>query len=336
MKRVGILLNNIGTPDSFEARDVAVYLREFLMDPDVISLRRPFRDLLVKGLIVPFRARKSAAKYKKIWLREGSPLKVYSEAFARSLQVLLGNNFYVRLAMSYGSPSVKEALADLRAHGIERFYFVPLFPQWSEATTEGSCRRILQEVKGQRHEMNVIREFYCKDFFLAPQSELIREFLAQNPVDHLLFSYHSLPEAQIRKQPGCLTSHDCCYRIEACDKPCYRAQCIRTSKLIAERLSLPREFYTSSFQSRLGPSAWIGPSSIETVQDLAARGVKRMAVVCPSFVADCLETLEEIGIELRQRFLQQGGEEFHLIPCLNDQPQWVKSFAQQISHKSST
>lgn len=336
MKRVGILLNNIGTPDSFETRDVAVYLREFLMDPDVISLRRPFRDLLVKGLIVPFRARKSAAKYKKIWLQEGSPLKVYSEAFARSLQILLGDNFYVRLAMSYGSPSVADAIADLRAQGIERFYFVPLFPQWSEATTEGACRRILREVKGQRHEMNVIREFYSKDFFLAPQSELIREFLAQNPADHLLFSYHSLPEAQIRKQPGCLTSHDCCYRIEACDKPCYRAQCIRTSKLIAERLSLPREFYTSSFQSRLGPSAWIGPSSIETVQDLAARGVKRLAVVCPSFVADCLETLEEIGIELRQSFLQQGGQEFHLIPCLNDQPQWVKSFASQFSHKSST
>lgn len=330
MKKVGILLNNIGTPNSFSPKDVKPYLREFLMDPDVISLPRPLRDFLVKGLIVPFRAQNSAAKYKKIWMAEGSPLKVYSDRFAEKLQRDLGERFVVRFGMSYGSPSIPQALQEMREAGVQRFHFIPLFPQWSEATMESAFRRIKKETKGQHFEMHFIREFYARDFFLNPQIQLIQDFLKTHPVDHVIFSYHSLPESQVKKQKGCLASHDCCYRVEASEKPCYRAQCIKTSKLLAEGLSLPKDQWTTAFQSRLGPAKWIGPSTLEITKELAGRGVKRLAVACPSFVADCLETLEEIGLELRKEFITAGGEEFHLIPCLNDEDQWVQSFADEL------
>lgn len=328
MKKVGLLLNNIGTPESFSVEDVKRYLTQFLMDPGVISVRRPWRDLLVRALIVPFRSKNSAKKYEKIWLKEGSPLMVWSKRFADGVQRELGPDFVVRLGMAYGTPSLQQGLNDLTAAGVEKTIFVPMFPQWAEATT-GSAIRAVKALEPRN--LSPIREFYAQDFFIHSQAEVIDRFLAKHKADHVLFSYHSLPESQIQKKTGCLTAGDCCLKNGACEKPCYRAQCLRTSELLAQRLKLPSKFYSTSFQSRLGPSRWIGPSTVDRVQQLSQSGVKHLAVACPSFVADCLETAEEIGLELRQQFLAAGGMDFHLIPCLNDDAMWVQKFSKYIS-----
>lgn len=328
MRKIGLLLNNIGTPESFSVSDVKEYLTEFLMDPDVISLKRPWRDILVRGLIVPFRSKNSAKKYQKIWMPEGSPLMVWSKRFAESVQKELGDQFVVKIGMAFGQPSLKTAIQELEAAGVEKTIFVPLFPQWAEATT-GSAIKAIKALEAKK--VSPVREFYSQDFFVHSQAEVIDRFLAKNKVDHVLFSYHSLPESQVQKKPGCLVSGDCCLKAGACEKPCYRAQCLRTSELLAQRLKFPTRFYSTSFQSRLGPSKWIGPATLDRVTELCAAGVKRLAVACPSFVADCLETNEEIGLELRQHFLKAGGEEFHLVPCLNDEPMWVQKFSKHIA-----
>lgn len=329
MRKIGLLLNNIGTPMSFRPRDVARYLREFLMDPDVISLPRPFRDLLVKGIIVPLRARRSAEKYRKIWLSEGSPLLVHSQKFAEGLQTILGESYLVRLGMSYGAPSISQTLEEFALYGVDQILFVPLFPQWSQATVE-SARRQMQRLNHGRFQVVYFPPFYREDFFIRSQAEIISEFLARHPVDRLLFSYHSLPESQIREQGGCLLTADCCERPRAEQKPCYRAQCFATSTALALQLNLPGRMWSTSFQSRLGPAKWIGPATSEEIIRLAERGVQRLAVTCPSFVTDCLETLEEIGMEMRDLFLSRGGKEFHLIPCLNSDERWITRFAQEV------
>lgn len=322
----GLLLNNIGTPVSPETKDVKTYLDEFLMDPEVIGLPFFFRWLLVKGVITPRRSSTSAAKYKSVWMTEGSPLMVYSQAFARKLSYFLGSQWMVRVGMRYGTPSIKETLQEFKNQGVEEVVIAPLFPQFAQATTGSAVReaeRLLKEMNWTP-KVKFLPPFFNHQSFLVPQADLIRPILPN--VDHVLFSFHGLPESQVRKIDGCLKSPDCCERANACALNCYRAQSVATAKSLAALLDLPREKWSVSFQSRLGPAKWIGPATDDVLKGLAAKGVKRLAVACPSFVADCLETLEEIGIEGKKEFLHAGGEEYHLIPCVNSESSWVEAF----------
>ena len=321
MDKIGIIVNNIGTPATPSTRDVAKYLREFLTDPGVIPAPAFVRYPLVYGLIAPLRSKSSAKKYQKIWTAEGSPLLVHTNAFAEKLQADLGESFLVEVGMRYGSPNLPEALNKLKTAGAKKILLLPLYPQYAEATTVSA----VLELRKFTDQFETFPAFFQEPFFLENSARLLQPELAG--VDHLLFSFHGLPESQIKKNPGCLEG-DCCSVVKHSEKQCYRAQCFASATGIAARVSPPT--WSVSFQSRLGPAKWIGPSTAVELQRLAHTGKKRVAVYCPSFVADCLETLEEIQIENRKVFLDEGGESFKFVPCLNSEKQWVRDFSEAI------
>lgn len=324
--KTGLILNNIGTPESPEPKDVKIYLDEFLMDPDVIGLPFPLRWLLVKGLITPRRSHKSAEKYQAVWMKEGSPLMVYSRGFAERLQTELGSDWIVEIGMRYGNPSLSAALEKLRDEGVKKLVLAPLFPQYAEATTGSAVKetkRLLSEMKWNV-PLKIVPPFYNRREFLSAQAELLIPQLKSS--EHVLFSFHGLPESQVRQNEGCLKSSDCCDRPSACAMNCYRAQCVQTARGLADLLGLPKEKWSLSFQSRLGPAKWIGPSTDDRLQELAQQKVKSLMVACPAFVADCLETLEEIGLGGKEDFLKWGGLEFQLVPCVNQEMSWVRGF----------
>jgi len=330
MSKVGIILNNIGTPLSPETKDVSAYLKEFLMDPNVIGLPYPFRFLLVHGLIAPFRSRSSGAKYKSIWSQQGSPLLVHTENLRKKLQQELGPEFSVKIGMRYGKPSIEEAIKELESENIRKVIFAPLYPQYAEATTGSNTTHYKKLTRQQQFNTKFLESFYHRDFFLNPLSEVLKKHFPDNQKPQfVLFSYHGLPESQIKEVHGCLENPHCCQRKEACDLNCYKAQCHKTSEGLAKKLDLEHGTWATSFQSRLGPSKWIGPATTHEVQRLAKEGIKNLFVATPAFVTDCLETLEEINIELRQEFLSLGGETFTLAPCLNDHETWVKDLCRK-------
>lgn len=313
-----VILVNVGTPQSPQPQDVGVYLNEFLMDENIISIPRPFRDLLVKGIIVPKRKHLSAEKYKKIWTSQGSPLMVHSENLKNKLQLALGDVWNVRLGMQVGSPSLASVLKESEGHEI---YFCPLYPQYATATTGGALGAL------RNRRAWILKPFFNENWFIQAQAHKIREKL--RPTDHLLLSYHGLPVSQLKAvSKTCYQNAICCMAQNACEKNCYKAHCLKTTELLVRELG--HTSFSTSFQSRLGPARWIEPSTAETVQNLLRNGVKHLKVVCPSFVADCLETLEEIGIELRSQFLQQGGESFELISCVNDDEVFVKGLTAKL------
>lgn len=334
--KTGLILNNIGTPRSVDPKDVKVYLDEFLMDPDVIAWPFPLRWLLVKGLITPRRSFSSAEKYKAVWMKEGSPLMVHSRAFAEGVQRTLGDSWVIRLGMRYGEPSLRNALEDLRRAGVERLILAPLFPQFAEATT-GSA---LKETKKILSSMNwpvplvLFPEFFRDEGFLRPQADLIARF--SKDADHLLFSFHGLPESQVCRNPGCLDATAIAEPPTRCRPDCYRAQCLITAFELAKRLGLGRSEWSYSFQSRLGPARWIGPATDDVLKDLGSRKIGKLAVACPAFVADCLETLEEIGMGGEEDFLKAGGSAYQLIPCLNAEPDWVREFSGLVGRISAS
>jgi protoporphyrin/coproporphyrin ferrochelatase len=322
-----VILINVGTPNSPEPRDVGVYLREFLMDPNIIPMPRPFRDILVKGLIVPKRKFTSAQKYKSIWTDEGSPLMVESLNLQDSLQTVLGKKWKVRLGMQVGNPSLKDAVFEASKES-SKIFVVPLYPQFAKATTGGALQ-VVQGLVPVEGAVEIINPFYKQDWFLKAQTARIREHL--RPQDHLLLSYHGLPVSQLKQhRPACYQSARCCEVESACAQNCYKAQCLKTSDLLKKELGL--EKISIGFQSRLGRAQWIEPSTTDVTLDLAKQGVKHLKVACPSFVADCLETLEEIGMELRHEFLKAGGESFELIPCVNSHEIFVRGLAQVLVH----
>lgn len=310
-----VVLINVGTPSSPEPQDVGVYLREFLMDENILPLKRPWRDLLVKAVIVPRRKFSSAEKYHKIWTTEGSPLMVHSKALQKELQAKLGSDWKVWIGMQVGEPSLRSVINEAAAVSTE-VYFVPLYPQYSLATTGGAVALIRKSME----KAQVLKPFYNEAWFLKSQVARIRERL--RPQDHLLLSYHGLPVSLLKKKnPSCQASQDCCMEKKACLQNCYKAQCHETTRLLKQELGdVPIRM---SFQSRLGRGEWTGPATLDVARELAQKGVKHLKVACPSFVADCLETLEEIGMELRQEFLASGGESFELIPCVNSHPDFV-------------
>lgn len=331
--RTGVLLMNLGTPASPEPRDVRRYLREFLSDARVLDLPWPARRLLVEAAILPFRPRRSAEAYRKIWTEQGSPLLVHSRALARALAERLGDAYRVELAMRYGEPSLRGALARLLQADVRAVVAVPLFPQYASSAS-GSALEQLFALAGELWNvppLRVVAPFYADPGFVAAVRERAAPDLERFRPDHVVLSYHGLPERHVRKSDPtgrhCLASEGCCGAIASANRSCYRAQCYATSRALAAALALPADRVTTAFQSRLGRTPWIRPYTDLVLPELAARGVKRLAVLCPSFVADCLETLEEIGLRAREQWRELGGDAFHLVACPNEHPAWVAALA---------
>lgn len=324
-----VLIVNLGSPDSPDEADVRRYLDEFLMDPRVVDLPWPMRRLLVSAFILPKRPKASGEAYASIWTDAGSPLKVATEDLAEELDARL--DVPVQWAMRYGTPSIETRLLELAAMGIKRVNFIALYPHWAMSTTETSIVEAERVIR--QHDLDLVLEpyppFYDEPAYIAELAASAQEFLHDD--DHLLFSYHGLPERQIRKcdptHGHCLKTPDCCRVDSVAHVRCYRHQVYVTSELVAAALGLPQDRWEVSFQSRLGRAKWIEPYTDVTLEELPARGVKKLAVMCPAFVADNLETLEEIGIQGRETFMEAGGERFTLIPCLNSRPGWVSVLA---------
>lgn len=337
--KTGILIVNLGTPDSFSTNDVRKYLREFLMDGRVIDIPLLPRFLLVNGIIAPFRAPKSARVYKKVWLENGSPLKVYGINLVELLRSELGNHFMVELAMRYQSPSIEQGIEAMMRSEVKQIIIVPLFPQYASATSGSIVQNVMDIMKKFPlfPEIQITGPFYNESFFLQPLAQRLKEAVVKGDYDQVLFSYHGLPERQIRKgdsTKNCL-SNDCCTQIHSGNQFCYRAQCFETTRLLAKASNLDPEKCTTSFQSRLGRDPWIKPYTEDKIKGWPSQGVKRVLALSPSFVADCLETTEEIGMEYRDVFFESGGEKWDLLPCLNADLDWAKSLAGWLKTKVS-
>jgi ferrochelatase len=330
MSKVAVILNNIGSPESTSPEDVGVYLEEFLMDKEILTLPFLLRYFLVYFLIVPRRKFSSAEKYKKIWTGKKAPLIEISESFAERLQAELGPNYAVHLGMVNGKPSIQTALQKIKDQAAEKIVFAPLYPQYARATSYASEQKtigLMKKLKMPLEKFKVVKPFYDSSVFVQLSAGKLKKDWSSGKWEYVLFSFHGLPESQIKKNPGCLADENCCARESACAMNCYRAQSLKTAELIAKHVGLTKDQYTICFQSRLGPAQWIGPASLDVVQDLAKRGKKKILVQTPSFVADCLETLEEIAMELKTEFIRAGGEDLQQVPCLNDEADWVKGFA---------
>ncbi len=323
-----VLLVNLGSPASTEVGDVRRYLRQFLMDKYVIDAPSPVRRLIVEGFILPFRPRGSAEAYRAIWRPDGSPLIVLSEQLRERLQEAV--SLPVVLAMRYGEPSIAGVLG--RYPELEEVLLIPLYPHYAMATIQTVEEEVSRVLGGKKRpiKLRVIPPFYDDVHYIGALHASMAPYLRQ-PYDHILFSYHGLPERHILKSDPtgahCLKKEDCCHVPSPAHKTCYRHQVMRTTELLAERADIPAGRYSLAFQSRLGMDSWLKPATGETLQRLARQGVRKLLVACPSFVTDCLETLEEIGMQGRETFLRAGGESYTMIPCLNDHEQWVKLLA---------
>jgi protoporphyrin/coproporphyrin ferrochelatase len=328
----GLLLINLGTPDEPETAAVRRYLRQFLSDPRVIDINPLGRWLLLNLIILPTRPAKSAHAYRQIWdATRGSPLLSHSEDLTARVRARLGAGWQVELAMRYGKPSIEEGLAKMRAAGVDRIVVLPLFPQYASSST-GSAVEEAFRIAGAAWNvpaLSIVDAFYEHPGFLDAFAAVGRPVIEALRADHVLFSFHGLPERQIQKSDEsgrhCLQSAGCCDQIGTANRNCYRAQSYATARGIASRLGLEAERWSVSFQSRLGRTPWIKPYTDVVLDELAARGIKRLAVYCPAFVADCLETLEEIGMRARDQFRAKGGEELVLVPSLNSSEPWVEA-----------
>lgn len=337
--RIGVLIVNLGTPDSTETGDVRRYLQQFLMDRRVIDIPYLSRWFLVNCIIAPFRAPKSAAVYKKVWLPEGSPLKVYGESVERKLQAALGDRYLVKLGMRYQNPSIESAVSVFeKAPDIGEIVVVPFFPQYASATT-GSVHEEVMRVVNQWQiipEIKFINSFYDHPGIVEGFVQSAKPHLDANEYDHYVFSYHGLPQRQLNK--AYVGGHDCekegCrHKVTAGNQHCYLAQCYATTELIAARLNLPTEKVTTCFQSRLGKDPWIQPYTEDIVGELAGRGVKRVLAFSPAFVADCLETTEEVGEEYKEMFLEKGGEQWDLVLSLNESQIWIDTLVDLVTNR---
>jgi ferrochelatase len=339
-KKTGVLLMNLGTPDDPHPERVGEYLREFLMDRHVIDIPRLFRWILVHRLIVPKRSHASAEAYQKVWTDRGSPLKFHSEDLTAGVAERLGSDYEVRLAMRYRSPSIAAALKEWRDKDFSEIRVLPLYPQYATASTYSSEEAVLATAKKleMATPIRFVRPFYGDAGYLDSFARRTADSLREGAWDHVLFSFHGLPERQLRKTDPtetCLKDKSCCVRVRKIeDDTCYRSHCYATAREIAKRLELPTEKWSVSFQSRLGRTKWIEPYTDVVLPELAKKGVKNVVVVCPAFVADCLETLEEIGIRAVELFRDAGGASLRLVPSLNAEPYWVDAVAKLVKGES--
>lgn len=337
--RTGVLLVNLGTPDSPDPKDVKRYLNEFLTDKRVIPLPWLKRQLLVRRIIVPRRYKESAESYSTIWTDEGSPLMVYGERVKKALQGSLGDQYQVELAMRYQNPTIEAALERLEAQDVSSLIILPLFPQYASATTGSVHQKVMELIK---------------DWLVIPDVSFINSYPTYAPMieafcergrradvgkyDHVLFSFHGLPESQLRnanKFGHCLSKPGCCETLCRKNASCYSAQCYATAHAIAEGLKLSTDQYSVCFQSRLGKEPWIQPYASDTIQARQKAGDKTLLVFCPAFVCDCLETIEEIGMQYAEEFVEAGGERLDLVEGLNDDPSWVEALAQLVRERES-
>lgn len=336
----GVLLVNLGTPERPETGPVRRYLREFLSDPRVLTLPAPLRWLLLNLVILPTRPRKTAAAYRKIWLPEGSPLRVHSEALTAHVRDALGDGFRVELAMRYGEPSIAHGLEALERAGTDRLIVLPLFPQYASAVTASVASEVFRclERTQDMPPLEILGAFYDEPEFARCWAAITMPELAAFGADHVLFSYHGLPADQIRASDPthghCLARPDCCERPGPALRRCYRAQCFVTTDALVAALGLDPARTSTTFQSRLGPRAWIEPYTDVELPKLAEQGIRRLAVFCPSFVADCLETLEEVGIRLREQWRELGGEDLWLAPCPNGDARFGRAVADWIRRRA--
>lgn len=331
-RKKGLLVINLGTPESPEPDEVGEYLREFLMDKYVITLPFLIRWILVNVIIVPRRKFYASKNYKKIWTDEGSPLSFLTMKLANRLATYVSDKYEVRMSMRYAQPSMRKNFLWFKENGITDIILWPLYPHYAESTVRTTYEFAAKLNKEFNFKIKTFQDFYDKKFFIDSLVESIK------PVkfDHLLMSFHGLPVSHLRNTEGSkgyCKQNACCETITASNSKCYRAQCIQTSLGIAKGLSLSSERYSVSFQSRIGPAEWLSPSTEDTVKKLALLGVKNLAVTCPAFVVDCLETLEEIQDQMTEIFKHHGGETLTLIPCLNDNESWVKNAASWIERE---
>lgn len=341
-KRKGALLLNLGTPDAPTTEAVRVYLKEFLMDPYVVDIAFPLRWLLVNGAILPKRPALSASLYRKVWTDRGSPLLNHLQDLESKVQdqfhKLNEGDWLTQSAMRYGKPSIESALIAFRDAEIDEVIAIPLYPQYSLAATESSidkCTELFRKIIPQG-SLSFVPPFYNEDVFIDSFVEVIKNSLKNYNYDYLLFSFHGLPERQVKKTTKnyCFNRDFCCNEITEANQNCYRAQCYATARLLAEKLGIPQEKYSVCFQSRLGRTPWIKPYTDELYRELPKKGVRRLAVACPAFVADCLETLEEVQIRGREEFIQSGGEELRLIPSLNSSGTWAHAVVNMLQKSS--
>ncbi|MFW5967113.1 MAG: ferrochelatase [Persicimonas sp.] len=324
--RQGVLLVNLGSPASTDVGDVRRYLREFLTDPRVLDNPAPIRYAVVNLFILPKRPANSAEAYEKIWTDEGSPLIVISERVTEALGERV--DVPVELAMRYGEPSVESGLRKLRERGVEDLFVIPLYPHYAMSSYETAVAKVIDELDELPFDMKLTFQppFYDDDDYIDALVESAEEYLDWD-YDHVLFSYHGVPERHITKgDPSgcyCLQREDCCKKASPVHEVCYRHQVHATTWAVAEKAGIPPEKYSISFQSRLGSDPWLEPYTDKMLESFPDRGVKKLVVFSPAFVSDCLETLEELGMEGREDFLEAGGEEYRLVPCLNEHPKWL-------------
>jgi ferrochelatase len=327
----GVLLVNLGSPESPTAKDVKPYLDEFLMDKYVIDVPYLLRALLVRGIILRTRPEKSAAAYKKIWWDEGSPLVVISQRMQQKVQKLV--DIPVALSMRYGSMTIQKGLQELKDKGVTEVMLMPLYPQHAMASTTTIV--VLAEELRQKYfpEMTFtnVPAFYNKPGFIIALANSIKKHLEGFEYDHLLFSYHGIPKRHIRKtditKSHCKIDGSCCNTPSPAHEFCYRHQCYETTKEVVKLLGIPEGKYSQTFQSRLAGDKWLTPYTDVEINKMPKQGIKKLAVVTPAFVSDCLETLEEIAMEANHQFKEHGGEKFMAIPCLNDDDEWCEVVA---------
>jgi ferrochelatase len=337
MPKKGVLLVNVGSPDSPAVKDIKRYLREFLMDERIIDLPYLLRYTLVNGIILNTRPPKTSKAYQKIWWNEGSPLIVITKRLTEKIQQQV--SVPVVMAMRYGNPNIASGLQQLYDQGVDEVLLMPLYPQYAMATTQTIEVFAQQLVKKQFPKMKLIKfpAFFHRSEYIEALAEVTRKYLENNPCDHLLFSYHGVPERHLRKtspthaHKNIVENTSCCNPYSEEGKYCYRSHCFETTRLLAEKLELKENTYSQSFQSRLGNDKWITPFTADKIAQLAQQGVKKLAVITPAFVTDCVETLEEIEMAGGKTFRENGGEEFKMVPCLNDSNLWVHALSKWIN-----
>jgi len=330
-----ILLVNLGSPRDLKLSSIKEYLTEFLTDDNVIDLPKIIQKILVKNIIVPFRSKKTQEAYNSIWKKDGSPLIINTKSLAKKLSDK--TNYSVEIAMRYQYPSIKQAIEKLINKGCKEIIAVPLYPHYAQSTiftTENKIKEISTSLGGNL-KISFIRPFYNEEGYINALTSLIKESLPSD-LDHLLFSYHGIPERHVKNtdpsKTHCLKVKDCCNIKADAHQFCYRHQVLETTKLCAKKLNIEKEKWSVSFQSRIGPG-WLKPFTDKVLDELPEKNIKKLAVVCPAFVADNLETLEEINIRAREQFLNNGGIEFTYIPCLNDNNNWVDFLGNYIIQK---
>ena len=334
----GVLLVNLGSPESPTAKDVKPYLDEFLMDKYVIDVPFLLRALLVRGIILQTRPKKSAAAYARIWWEEGSPLVVISQRMHKKVQEK--SSIPVALAMRYGTMTIEKGLQELREKGVAEVMLLALYPQYAMASTTTIWELADELVRTKFPEMKLTKvpAFYNKPDYIQALANSIKKHLDTFEYDHLLFSYHGIPKRHIRKtdvtKSHCAIDGSCCNTPSPAHEFCYRHQCYETTKQVVKLLGIPEGKYSQTFQSRLAGDKWLTPYTDVEVNKMPEKGIKKLAVVTPAFVSDCLETLEEIAMEANEQFLHHGGEEFMAIPCMNDGDEWCGVVANWIKEWS--